>query len=94
MVIKNGTDTEGYGVYEDIEPVEDKDPEIIAVFKYYLPSITDPKAKESATKTLDWLEKNKENLQANKNYYAKAVKNLAGIEEAIPEAFRIEHSEF
>jgi len=76
------------------EPVEEKDPEIIAVFKYYLPSITDEKGKESATKTLDWLEKNKENLQANKSFYAKAVKNLAGIEEAIPEAFRIEHSEF
>jgi len=80
--------------YEDVEPVEDKDPEIIAVFKYYLPSITDEKGKISATKTLAWLEEHKEDMKSNEGFYKKAVKNLAGIEEAIPEAFRIEHSEF
>lgn len=84
-------------IYDDI-PVTEPEPEpekkethIIALFEEYLPNIADLGLAEEAQKTLDWL-KTQEDPKAKPKFYAKALDNLKRIEDAIPEAFRIQHN--
>lgn len=76
------------------EPIEEpakKDSHIVAIFEEYLPNINDLALAEEAQKTLDWL-KAQDDPKAKPKFYAKALENLKRIEEAIPEAFRIQHN--
>lgn len=84
-------------IYDDI-PVTEPEPEpekkethIVALFEEYLPNIADLGLAEEAQKTLDWL-KTQEDPKAKPKFYAKALDNLKRIEDAIPEAFRIQHN--
>lgn len=84
-------------IYEDL-PVTEPEPEpknaethIVALFEEYLPNINDLALAEEAQKTLDWL-KAQDDPKAKPKFYAKALENLKRIEEAIPEAFRIQHN--
>ena len=84
-------------IYDDI-PVTEPDTEhvkkethIVALFEEYLPNIADLGLAEEAQKTLDWL-KTQEDPKAKPKFYAKALDNLKRIEDAIPEAFRIQHN--
>lgn len=84
-------------IYDDL-PVTEPEPEpakkethIVALFEEYLPNISDLGLAEEAQKTLDWL-KTQEDPKAKPKFYAKALDNLKRIEDAIPEAFRIQHN--
>lgn len=83
-------------VIEQTEPIEDaqvQESQILAVFREYMPSINDEAMQATAKATIEWLE-GQDDPEANKAFYAKALKNLRLIEDGIPEAFRLTHTLF
>ena len=77
----------------DRRMLKSKESQILAVFREYMPSIKDEAMQATAKATIDWLE-GQDDPEANKAFYAKALKNLKLIEDGphvLPMATEVVH---